>query len=73
MHRHPLDIVSLLFGVMFLVIAGTTAAGIGLWSPGSRWYLPVTLIAVGAIGLIATTLRRSSRSGNDDSTESVRE
>ena len=78
MSRHPLDLVSLLFGAVFTAIGVVylipTIGLRALWSP-QLW--PALLVVVG-LWLIASTMRRRSRSedgpapGNDDSADAHR-
>lgn len=58
--RHDTDVVSLVFGALFVGTAlfwGLTDQG---ELPGQDWYLPVLLIVVGAVGLF------SARGGGPD-------
>lgn len=62
MRRHAVDVVSLVAGLVFIVIAGV---GLSDWSWSfsldARWILPVVLIAVGLIGLTAVLGRDGGR------------
>ncbi|CAN5326259.1 hypothetical protein BH20ACT5_BH20ACT5_00390 [soil metagenome] len=55
--RHPLDVISLVFGLIFLAAAGYWGLSDGGVLPGSNWFLPVLLISVGAIGLLGARQR----------------
>ncbi len=63
MKTHPVNVTHLVFGLVFLGIAGTWAlreAGvIGL--DGFRWVLPAILLAAGAAGLVASIARGVGR------------
>ena len=65
MSRHPLDLVSLVFGVVFAAIGVVylipTIGLRALWSP-QLW--PVVLVVAG-LWLIASTMRRRSRDANE--------
>lgn len=56
MKRHDIDVVSLVFGLLFVGVAAlwgfSDDSGVG----GSGWRLPVLLIAVGVIGLFVSLL-----------------
>jgi cytochrome c oxidase subunit IV len=61
MGRHALDVVSLVFGLLLIAVAGlylTDAAGSTV---DLRWAAPIVLIAIGVLGLAASTRRRSTR------------
>lgn len=58
--RHDTDIVSLIFGLLFVAGAGLWGLGDQVSLPGRGWHLPVLLILVGLIGLIGSR-RRSTR------------
>lgn len=64
--RHDVDVVSLVFGVLFVA----AAAFYGLVDQGSDragsvgdWYLPILLILVGVLGLLASL--RGRRPGGE--------
>jgi hypothetical protein len=60
MKRHPADLVSLGFGLVFLVIAAAWAAR-GRYDvswPAVGWVAAGTLIGAGLLGLLATLRRR---------------
>jgi len=55
--RHDADIVSLVFGVLFVAAAafyGLVEQGRGAADNIDDWYLPVLLIGVGVLGLLAS-------------------
>lgn len=62
MKRHPIDVVSLVFGLVFLGVAvlwGSTGRSI---VDGSGWRLPVLLIVAGTTGLLVSL--RGRRDGS---------
>ena len=62
MRRHPLDLTSLLAGLVFLSLAATylfaAAAGHRV---DATWVLPVALVALGAAGLAGGIVRATRR------------
>lgn len=56
MKRHPLDVLSLVFGLIFLLVAGSwivrNSLRIELPDPG--WYIAGALIVAGLFGIIST-------------------
>lgn len=52
MAKHRTDVISLLFGALFLAAAGTWGLTGDVGWPGQSWYLPALLIVVGLIGLV---------------------
>lgn len=62
MRQHRTDAVSLVFGVIFLIIAGSWALGsvvdIDLDIPNLGWLLALGLVGLGLVGVVAS-LRRS--------------
>lgn len=58
MRRHPTDVVSLVFGLLFLGVAALWGPGMPSVLDGSGWRLPVLLIAAGAAGLLVSLRRR---------------
>lgn len=75
MKRHPFDLTSFLFGLVF----GGAAAAYLLadqlsWDVDGRWVLPVALIVLGVAGIAgAVGGLRPSRSGSASDTESAGE
>jgi len=68
--RHPLDIISLIFGIVFL---GISLPVLFLETPldlDARWALPVTVIVVGLL-ILGSALRplRRSAATNESSSE----
>lgn len=67
MNRHPLDPVSLLFGVIFAAVGVVyLLPGVGLGSLVSPRIWPILLVVLG-VALIASTLRRRSDAANASS------
>ncbi len=66
MRPHPTDVVSLVFGLVFLGVAGLWLVSLmsGLTLP-LAWLFAVTLIAIGAIGLFAA-VRPGRRGGGSN-------
>jgi hypothetical protein len=62
MKRHSLDVVSLVFGLIFVAIAGSWIVrrnwSVGL--PGAGWYVAAALIVAGLFGIISTLRRGDS-------------
>lgn len=56
--RHDGDVVSLVFGTLFVAAALFWGLVDQDDLPGRGWYLPVVLIAVGLIGLLGSLTRR---------------
>lgn len=64
MSRHPIDVVSLVFGVLFAAIGGAyLVPGVALRELWSPQLVPLVLVVLG-LWLIASTLRR--RGGSED-------
>jgi hypothetical protein len=62
MARHRVDVVSLVFGLLLLAVAGLfLAADVGGANVDLRWAAPVALIAIGIVGLTASARRRTPR------------
>lgn len=62
MRRHPIDALSLAFGLLFVGIAGTLLApGLGPAALASPWLWPILLIVLGA-ALLLSSLPRPERS-----------
>jgi len=59
MQRHPADLVSLVFGILFLGTVGI-ASTIGVWGwdrfTANAWLIPVGVILLGVL-LLVTSLR----------------
>jgi hypothetical protein len=55
MKKHPLDLMSLVFGLVFLVIAGlwTVHRTIDVDLPPAGWFVAGALVIVGLIGIIS--------------------
>ncbi len=64
MKRHELDVVSLIFGLIFVGAAAIWGISDAPGPPLDGWPLPVLLIAVGLAGLVISLRRR--RSGAPD-------
>lgn len=65
MERHNLDVLSLVFGIIFALVGIVTLFDQFFFEVVDlRWFVPVVLIALG-VGLLATSARRN------DGTESV--
>ena len=61
MERHPVDLVSLVFGIVFLGIVGVAAMiGVGGWDTftANAWVIPAAVILLG-VGILVTSLRRA--------------
>lgn len=60
MKRHPLELLSLLSGLVFLTFAGSYVVGVGIGSPPRAVFaVPLLLVGLGAAGM--TTLIASQR------------
>lgn len=62
MERHPVDLVSLVFGIVFLgAVAAAATIGVGGWDTftANVWLIPVAVILLG-VGILATSLRRAN-------------
>jgi hypothetical protein len=60
--KHDTDVVSVIFGTLFVAAALLWGLADDVQLPGRDWYLPVLLIAVGAVGLLSA---RTSRQDPD--------
>lgn len=58
--EHDIDVISLVFGVLFVGAALFWGLVDQNDLPGRGWYLPVLLIAVGLIGLLGSLTRRGA-------------
>jgi hypothetical protein len=59
MERHRFDVISFVFGILFLALAASAAVGeIDLFAVEAKWVMPVALIIAGAAVLVATVPRR---------------
>ena len=63
--RHPLDVISLIFGLLFLglslpVLARNTSVELDV-----RYVLPATVILIGLLVLVTGHRRKGSRPGDD--------
>jgi hypothetical protein len=68
MKRHPLDPVSLVFGLLLAGVGLTfLIARIDIASSNVRWVWPLPLLALGAL-MIALGARRNSEAPEDDDT-----
>lgn len=56
--KHDTDVVSLVFGTLFVAAALLWGLADDVQLPGGDWYLPVLLIVVGAIGLLSSRTGR---------------
>lgn len=70
MKTHPLNISSLVVGLIFLGLAGAWAlreSG-AVDADAARWILPLLLVVAGAVGIGAAGLRnaRATKSNNDN-------
>jgi hypothetical protein len=67
MTRHPLDVVSLVAGVLF---AGLGVAflldALDAWSADITWVPSIVLIGLGLAGVLSTVARQPARRGYDD-------
>lgn len=61
--RHDADVVSLVFGALFVAAAAFYGLVEQGRDGGSDWYLPILLIVVGVLGLLAS-LRGGRRRGD---------
>lgn len=59
--RHDTDVISLLFGTLFVAAALLWGLASDVQLPGRDWYLPVLLIVVGAVGLLSARTTRGDR------------
>lgn len=55
--KHDTDVISLIFGTLFVAAALLWGLADDVQLPARDWYLPVLLIAVGAVGLLSTRTR----------------
>ncbi|MEX2324301.1 MAG: hypothetical protein WD576_00995 [Nitriliruptoraceae bacterium] len=61
MERHNLDVLSLVFGIIFAIVGIVTLFDRFFFEVVDlRWFVPVVLIALG-VGLLATSARRDDR------------
>ncbi|MDQ1520632.1 MAG: hypothetical protein QOI55_1705 [Actinomycetota bacterium] len=59
MNRHPLDIVSLLGGLLFVGLGGAFLLdALNTWSADLTWVPPIVLIVLGLAGVLSTVNRR---------------
>ncbi len=56
--KHDTDVVSLVFGTLFVAAALLWGLAEDVALPGQDWYLPVLLILVGAVGLLSARTKR---------------
>ncbi|MBA2391082.1 MAG: hypothetical protein H0V67_12600 [Geodermatophilaceae bacterium] len=56
--RHDTDVVSLVFGTLFLAAALLWGLADDVQLPAQDWYLPVLLIVVGGVGLLSARTSR---------------
>ncbi len=68
MHRHDLDVVSLMFGLLFAGLGGLSLLHEGPGIP-ARWAAPALLIGVGVVGLVASGASARRRSKPTEPTE----
>jgi hypothetical protein len=56
MKRHSLDVLSLVFGLIFLLVAGSwiVRQSLHVQLPGPGWYIAGALIVAGVFGIIST-------------------
>jgi hypothetical protein len=76
MKRHPFDLTSLLFGLIFGGAAGAyLAAGQLDWEVDGRWVLPTALIALGIASIAGALggLRSSAQTTEEESGSSADE
>lgn len=67
MKRHPVDVISLVFGLIFLAMGIPLAlADSGFDLVSGRWLAPALLIAVGVVVLVSNLPGRSSARTGDD-------
>jgi hypothetical protein len=68
MKRHSLDVLSLVFGLIFLLVAGSWIIrhSLSLDMPGPGWYVAGALIVAGLFGIFSTL--RGTRSADKDDT-----
>jgi len=67
MTRHPLDVLSLVFGILFVVIATIGLVDAVTISLGDlRWLLPTLLIVVGGVLLVTGGTRAVRSEATDD-------
>lgn len=66
MKRHSLDVLSLVFGLIFLLVAGSwiTRHSLRVEMPEPGWYIAGALIVAGLFGIISTL--RGSRSSRKE-------
>ncbi len=69
MERHDLDVVSLIFGILFLALASTALFdNIDLTPFEARWFLPALLIVAGVLVLVSSVNRTPGESTAIDPT-----
>ena len=56
--KHDTDVVSLVFGTLFIAAALLWGLAEDVALPGRDWYLPALLIVVGAVGLLSARTGR---------------
>ncbi len=65
MKPHPLDVVSLLGGLLFVGLGGAFLLdATNVWSADITWVPPIVLIVLGLAGVLSTFARRSP--GSED-------
>jgi len=69
MKTHPVNIAHLVFGLVFLGVAGVWAlSASGTVEVDPRWLLPLVLLVAGASGLVAAAGRAMRRPAGDPPT-----
>lgn len=66
MKRHPADLVSLVFAIIFIGTVGVGAGiAVGGWDTfaAGAWLIPAAAVLLG-VGILVTTLRGASRAGD---------
>jgi hypothetical protein len=69
MRTHPVNVAHLVFGLVFLGVAGCWAlSASGAVEVDPRWLLPLILLLAGGAGLVATLARSMRRPAGDQET-----
>lgn len=72
MKRHPLDLLSLLAGIAFLLFAGAYLVGVGLGSPPRAVFaVPLLFVGLGVAGLTTWIVSQQRLAVRNEATNSL--